>query len=291
LIPYLFAFLKDKEIDMEDKKKPKNNIFKKRYVFGAGILVGAVLVLFSAYYGYLFATTSDHMRNPSLDHYHFRTQLLVDGELVDFSADEFQQEYDKNSCSADLSGTPIDFHDNEGQMTHIHWSGITGGELLKYYGWNLIGGDDDSMGTRFDQGFMSMHRIPTYGDLLPDVPEGANYYIYTGDEHEYEKRDWEEFLNSDLEDFFGVESLLHSDEDVSGFNILDLFSGKAYAHGDVVDEHDEADGDETEEERLTRINNLIGNVVIFVQSEEPSDEQIVERFNSLSPLTDSVCGG
>ena len=50
-------------------------------------------------------------------------------------------------------------------------------------------------------------------------------------------------------------------------------------------------GEETEEEKLTRINNMIGNVVIFVQKDKPTDQQIKERFNDLEPLSDSTCGG
>jgi len=276
---------------MKDTKKPNNYILKNKYLIRVGLLIVAGLLVFSAYYGYLYASTAGHMRMPTLDHYHFRTQLLVEGEIVDFSDDKFQQEYDKDTCSADLSGTPIDFHDSVGQMTHVHWGGITGGELLKYYGWNLIGGDDDSMGTRFDQGFISMHNIPIYGDLLPDIPEGSNFYLYSGDEHGFEVGDWDKFLKSDLEDFFGVQSLLHDDDEATGFNILDLFSDTAYAHGEVVDEHSEDDPNESDEERLTRINNLIGNIVIFVQVDVPSNEEVAERFENLIPLMDSTCGG
>jgi hypothetical protein len=51
------------------------------------------------------------------------------------------------------------------------------------------------------------------------------------------------------------------------------------------------DGNETEQQRLTRINNLIGNVVIFAQDTKPNDQQVKARFNQLVPLSDSTCGG
>jgi hypothetical protein len=44
------------------------------------------------------------------------------------------------------------------------------------------------------------------------------------------------------------------------------------------------------EEELTRINNVIGNVVIFTQEEEPTKEQVKARFDNLVPLHDSTCG-
>jgi hypothetical protein len=242
-------------------------------------------------YGYLYASTPEHIRNPKFEHYHFRTQIVVEGKSVDFSSDEFQEEYDAGSCSIELAGLPIDFHDNVDQMAHVHWDGMTGGEFLKYFGWNFIGGKDTSLGQRYDNGLMSMHTVTRYGNLLPAIPDNANFYVYTGDENDYEKKDWNDFLNQDLEDFFSKKSNLNQDEVVSAFNIFDRLIPKASAHGGVMDQHNAADGEEKSQEELTRINNLIGNVVIFVQKDEPTDEQIRERFASLVPLQDSACGG
>jgi len=45
------------------------------------------------------------------------------------------------------------------------------------------------------------------------------------------------------------------------------------------------------EEELKKINNLLGNVVIFVQPNEPTSEQVKAKFDKLIPLGDSVCGG
>jgi hypothetical protein len=249
-------------------------------------VVATVVLLVGGYYGFIYASTPSHIREPQFEHYHFRTQIIVDGTPVDFSKDEFQQET-PGTCSAEVSGTPIDFHDNQDQMTHIHWDGITGGEFLKYYGWNFIGGSDDSLGRRYDEGLMSMHHVQRYGDLLPDIPEGSNYYVYIGDENGYERKSWEDFLDQDLEEFFGKKSNLSKDEQAS---LLErVFFPKAYAHGGMTDGHDE-ESDRTEEE-LVRISNLIGNVVIFVQKDEPTDEQIQQRFSNLVPLHDSTCGG
>jgi hypothetical protein len=126
--------------------------------------------------------------------------------------------------------------------------------------------------------------------LLPVIPDDANFYVYIGDADSYEQKDWDTFLSEDLEDFMGKKSYLNTDDETS-FNPLDLFTQKAYAHGGEVDEHSEPIEGEEDEARLERINNLIGNVVIFVQNEEPTDEQIKDRFNNLTPLHDSVCGG
>lgn len=283
--------MEKQENTTEEKPKQETIHSSKKSWFVKGGIVALALLLFSgSYYGYLYASTPSHLRNPEFEHYHLRTQIIVDGKPVDFSHDEFQEDYDKNSCSAELTGQPIDFHDEMDQMAHVHWRGITGGEFLKFYGWNLIGGEDDSLGRRYDQGMMRMHHVRTAGDLLPEVSDSANYYIYIGDENSYEQKNWDEFLEMDLEDFLGKKSYLNTDDETS-FNPLDWFTQKAYAHDDEDDGHSEASEFEGDEEKLERINNLIGNIVIFVQETEPSEEQIQERFDSLVPLSDSVCGG
>lgn len=280
--------IKDEKV-VEEVKDSKSSSNKKTWFIKGGLVALAVLLLSGSYFGYLYASTPAHLRNPEFEHYHLRTQIVVDGEPVDFSHHDFQEDYDKTSCSAELTGQPIDFHDEMDQMAHVHWSGITGGEFLKFYGWNLIGGEDDSLGRRYDQGMMSMHHVRTAGGLLPDIPEGANFYVYIGDENSYEQKDWNDFLDMDLEDFLGKKSYLNTEGETS-FNPLDWFAQKAYAHGMEDDGHDESEL-ENDEARLERINNLIGNVVIFVQGTEPTAQQVQERFANLVPLSDSVCGG
>lgn len=259
---------------------------KKQWLLGGSLCAIAVLVL-GGIYGFLYLSSPEHIRYPKVEHYHFRTQIVVAGQSVDFSTDQYQQDYDKGSCSAELSKTPIDFHDNLDQMTHIHWDGMTGGEFLKYFGWNFIGGLDDTLGRRYDDGLMNIQSVKRHGDLLPAIPDGSNYYLYIGGQDSYEQKSWEDFLDQDLEDFFGQKSNLSQDQQASLFERI--FNSKAYAHGSVDDGH-EQDTDKTEEE-LQRINNLVGNLVIFVSEDQPTKEQIEERFDNLVPLQDSTCGG
>jgi hypothetical protein len=270
-------------------KKIKQLGLRRKPLLVIGAVVAAGLVLAAGTYGYLYISTPAHIRHPQFEHYHFRTQLIVDGQPVDFSSGEFQQEYDASNCSIEVGGHPIDFHDRNKQMAHVHWDGMRGGEFLKYFGWNMIGGSDNSLGQRYDSGMMRMHRVGIYGGSLPDIPRGANFYIYTGDENGYEQKSWDDFLNQDLEDFFGKQSSVNSSGQTS-FSPGSWLLPKVSAHGGVMDEHEREETGKNQEE-LARINNLIGNVVIFVQANEPSDEQIKARFANLVPLDDSVCGG
>lgn len=267
------------------KRFPKLQL-NKRMAKKAVIIVAAIAILVGGMYGYLYASTPEHIRKPTYQHYHFRTQLLVDGKAIDFSKDEFQKEIvASTTCSAAVGGVPIDFHDKMDQVTHIHWSGMTGGEFLKYFGWNLIGGSDDLLGRRYDAGLMP-NSVKIYGKLLPGLHENTNFYVYVGDKNNYQQKSWNNFLNEDLETFFGKKSNIGHNEEVTSANVLNWLFPKASAHGEVIDEHPS----NKSEEELTRINNLIGNVVIFAQEKEPTKDEIKARFDNLVPLHESTCG-
>lgn len=260
--------------------------------FGRIIAVIFVLAVMQLVYaGFLIAATPDVIRNPKLEHYHFRMQIIVDGKAEDFSKDKYQAELIKDACSADLPDRPIHFHDNKDQMVHIHWEGMTGGLVMKNYGWNFIGGTDGSLGFRMSK-ITQPRNITIHSQSLPEVSKQTKYYVYIGDKDSYKEKSFEDWKKQDLEEFFGVTSnspahKINKGEQSSLWNKL---FPKASAHGAVDDGH-ASDGTETEEQKLTRINNLIGNVVIFAQQDPPSDQQVKERFNDLEPLSDSTCGG
>jgi hypothetical protein len=198
-------------------------------------------------------------------------QIIVDNKPVNFASSQFQTAYSKTSCTADLPTEPIHFHDGKDQIVHIHWDSITGGELLKNYGWNYIGGSDKTLGYRFDR-LPKISSVPIHGKVLPEI-NNQSFYIYTGDENGYKVRSFNDFINEDLEKFFNHPSSFPSSKPETG--LANFFAPKAYAHGD---------------EKLDKLNNLIGNIVIFVGN-KPSDQAIKERFTHLEPLSDSVCGG
>ncbi len=258
----------------------------KKIAIYAVSIVAALVALVGVTYSYLYASTPEHIRKPTYQHYHFRAQILVDGKAVDFSKDEFQKEtVASTSCSAAVGGVPIDFHDRVDQLTHVHWNGMTGGEFLKYFGWNFVGGSDELLGRRYDAGVMPQS-VKIYGKLLPALPDKSNYFVYVGDKNSYQQKSWDDFLKSDLETFFGKKSNIGHSEEITLNTVLDWLFPKTYAHGEVMDEHPS----NKSEEELTRINNVIGNVVIFVQESEPKKDQIKARFDNLVPLHESSCG-
>jgi hypothetical protein len=249
--------------------------------------LGGMFALVALSVGFVYLMSPAAIRQPQMEHYHFRMQLVVNGKDIDFSKEPFQMPYAKGQCSGELSAEPIHFHDNKNQFVHIHWKEMTGGLVLKNYGWNMVGGLDAALGYRFDN-LPKLAKVPIHGASLPAPPEGARFWVYTGDEKGYKARSFDDFTHKSLEDFFGKRSNFMTYESASK-GLLAWFFPKAAAHDGH--EHTNATSVEIEAERLTRINNLIGNVVIFVQKDEPSADQIKARFARLEPLSDSTCGG
>lgn len=259
--------------------------------FRIAMVVLAILLLQASYMGYLIAATPTSIREPLLEHYHFRMQILVDGKAENFSTPSYQIGYAKDQCNANLPEQPIHFHDGIDQITHIHWEGITGGQVMKYYGWNYIGGPDNILGYRLEK-MSRPQKVAVHGKLLPVVAKDSQFYVYTGDATTYKERSFDDWKSMDLEDFFDVTSNFpaHETNKQLRSSILGKILPKAYAHGAVDDGHGSDSGENTDE-KLKRINNLIGNVVIFAQKDKPTDQQVKDRFQKLVTLTDSTCGG
>jgi hypothetical protein len=260
---------------------------RRQWLRYASIAVGLLAIVFATTFGYVYAVSPANIRSPRMEHLHFRMQLLVNGKAVDFSQTAFQTTYAKDQCNGDLPTVPIHFHDDKDQFVHIHWKDITGGQVLKDFGWNVIGGPDDSLGYRLDE-LPKIKKVAIHGNNLPALPKDAQFWVYVGDEKGYESRSFELFKNRSLETFFGTRSNFLTYEP-SGNRVLNWFFPTASAH--AGHDHSATTLNESDEERLTRINNLVGNVVIFVQPDKPSDLQIKARFANLLPLSDSTCGG
>lgn len=356
--------------------KPKP---KQRLKFVISFVVALVLVAVSML-GFAYLVTPANMETPLMDHSHFRMQYIFMGQAEDFGSPRYQVDYVKDICNGDLTESPIHFHDNRSQFVHLHWQRVSGGQVLKFYGLNKIGGPEgwlaDYMGLKIDDlASFKFTPIPIHSKSLPQPRPEDQFWVYTGDERGYQKRNIDDFVNQDLETFFGKNSDVretmeelkrNSKLSSNSLNFEPPFTIKAKAHaGEVhktLTEAEQHEADELKiakekaeieqknnqnnlsateiarlaqaqtnstssqsnsqsvmavsqaigldvldpntsnltqdsaqktltEEELKDINNLLGNVVIFVQPSEPSDEQIKTRFNNLVPLEKSACGG
>lgn len=257
-----------------------HNSLKKPKTIGALIAAGVILGI-AAFLLFAYIVSPAAIRNPKFEHAHFRMQLVIDKETVNFGNDKYQTPYEEGVCADGLTDVPIHFHDNKNQFVHLHWKDMTGGLVLKNYGWDLIGGPNSLLGYRLD-GLPKVSSVPIHDDVLPAMPEDSRFWIYSGNAESYEERSREEFINQDFETFFGKESLLGGEEELT---LLDRVFPKAMAH------EGEDHGNQPAEADLQLINNLLGDVVIFVQKDAPSDEEIRKHFTNLEPLGESTCGG
>ncbi|HYG84416.1 MAG TPA: hypothetical protein VD907_06095 [Verrucomicrobiae bacterium] len=285
---------KDDQKSKAEKAKPATPKLKRglKKPIKLALAIAAALLLIPLFYvTYIFFSSPAAIRNPQLEHYHFRMQVLVNGKAENFAASKYQQDYVKGQCSANLPKEPIHFHDNQDQLVHIHWAGMTGGMVMKYYGWDYIGGIDKALGYRLDNVF-DIQKVSIHGNLLPAVPNDTSFYVYTGDENGYQEKSFNDWKTQDLEQFFGTASNFPAfSPKETGLSWIDKIFPKAHAHASESHNHESAHGKETSQEKLTRINNLIGNVVLFVQKDKPTNQQVQERFSDLEPLSESTCGG
>lgn len=256
-----------------------------------------VLVLIFGFFGTLFVITPSNFWSPKIDHSHFRLQYVFEGKNEDFGTSIYQQDYVKDVCDGSLSINPIHFHDGKNQLVHLHWQRMTGGEVLKYYGLNKIGGFDDLMGIKLD-GLLKFKytTIPIHGKNLPEPKAEDRFWVYSGNEKGFEKREFDDFLKQDLETFLKTDSKIRVqfEEAVKDKqSLLNLSSIKVDAHSEISSIATPSDNKSPEPtaEELKDINNLLGNVVIFIQPQEPTNEQIQAKFKNLEPLSSSVCGG
>lgn len=347
----------------------------------------------------MFLLTPSNFQSPQMDHSHFRLQYIFQGQMEDFGSPRYQVDYIKDVCSGALTESPIHFHDNKGQIVHLHWQKITGGQVLKFYGLNKIAGIDSIMGWKLDDlTKFKLTQIPIHSQSLPRPKGNDQFWVYVGEKGKFEKRNFEEFVKMDLETFFGQNSIIRQNQEEeeklkkkNGQNLLNkleklvelenIFGLKAQAHSGIdhanqteeqahlaetqrlelekkalenrnnnlksnpsslvinstsnsnsssnsnslqnisaiisantsnnstnssstnftnsqnsfqnqsnSNSSQKSDQPKTETE-LKKINNLLGNIVIFVQQNEPTTDQIKLRFDSLEPLGDSVCGG
>jgi hypothetical protein len=243
--------------------EPTKKTSSKKLELVLGVLIGLILVLGLGGYALEYGLSPASIREPKHIHFHFRMILLNSGKAVEFGQAAFQTDFNKDVCSAALTKQPIHFHDNLSQYGHIHWAGMSGGLILKNYGWNLIGGIPSTLGYRFDEGILPV-RVPIHGNALPTRPAGAQYYIYSGTATSHTKRRSTDFLNQPLDTFLRSSPVIDANEGISTMQM----DSKAVATNDVV-----------------------GNVVIFVQKDAPTSAQITTEFNNFMPLPDSPCEG
>jgi hypothetical protein len=318
-------------------------------------LIIVIMLPIIAYSTLRFGLSKDNISYPAKDHSHFRIKYIFQGQEEDFGSPRYQTDYTKDICNGTLTTSPLHFHDNKTDYQHTHWTRGTGGQFLKFYGLNLIGGLDNYLGFKLDE-LPKITPVPIHSNSLPKPRTTDKFFVYTGEEvdgkWQIRSRNWQDFVNQDFETFLGKESQVRKDEEKYGtkrssFQLpltitTQAHNGEEHATLDEATKHEmltkeralantknnqvisvvssiansntssnitvsqanslnstnsisstnsQNSSSEVSTEELKSINNFLGDIVIFVQDKEPTQEQVEARFKTMVKLEKSVCGG
>jgi hypothetical protein len=227
----------------------------------------------------LFAFTTfvsrPYFNNPQFTNYHLRLQLVYDGQLIPFTNQNIQEINEFKVCDLSLLTKPIYQNSFNSELFQVNWEGITGGEILKYYGLNLVGGSDNTLGYRFS-GLSKPQAIETLKGISVKPTKQQKTFVYQNRQDGYTKIDPLDFLFKDIEVVVKKSNIRLQREQSQPNNFFGIKT-LAQSEKPVVQQQEF-------ESNLSLDYDLIGNVVVFVEDSEPSEDRIIDRFNNFIPL-------
>jgi hypothetical protein len=262
------------------KKITLRNLWKFKGFQRAGLfltlsLVITTIVLFS------FTTfiSRPHFNSPQFTNYHLRLQLIYSGELTPFAKQTIQEINEFKVCDLSLLTKPVYQNTFNSQLFRVNWEGITGGEILKYYGLNLVGGPNDILGYRL-KGFSIPQAIQTKNKINTKPAKQQKTFVYQNRQDGYAKIDPLDFLYKDIELVLKKSNIRLQREESQPAGVLGV---KAFAQDEkpIVQQQEF-------ESKLSLDYDLIGNVVVFVADLEPTEDVIIDRFNNFIPLNPKI---
>jgi hypothetical protein len=220
-----------------------------------------------------------HFNNPYYTNYHLRLQLVYNGQLTTFAFENTQEANEFKVCDLNLITKPIYQNAFNSQLFKVSWEGVTGGEILKYYGLNLVGGSNEVLGYRFNDAFVPQ-KLLTLKTLDIKPTKQHKTFVYKNRQDGFIKLDPLDFLYKDIELVVKKSNirLLREQSQPNNF-----FGVKAFAQDEkpVVQQQEF-------ESKLSLDYDLIGNVVVFIGDSEPTEEKIIDRFNNFIPLSPKI---
>ena len=214
---------------------------------------------------------------PRRTEYAVRMQVVIEGVPVDFSQQAYQTKLDETVCG-ELSTRPVAFHGGQEQWLHVYWRDLSGSTILRNYGYKNYAPFENYLGVRADQ-FPQFTPVSIHGNILPETSPAAQLYVYTGDQFGYTRRDESLFLEQPLEDFL---------DDVIPGTPMNALQIQGNAQEEALGPSQQRDLQADEAERARPLD-VLGNVVIFIQTQEPTEAAIIERFLTLTSREPTTC--
>ena len=182
------------------------------------------------------------------------------------------------------------FHRGQDQWLHLYWQGLSGGSLLRNYGYQNTSPFEGYLGVDLRE-FPKIKPVPIHTDLLPEPTSAEQLYVYSGNENGYRRRDVTAFINQDLEQFLKPSV----DSQVSTFpNQLDtLLQAPARPAGPKKEEDLESFLAAPKDRGflITDLSSVkfLGNIVVFLQDKEPTSAAVSQRFSTLNQNPPFAC--
>lgn len=251
---------------------------KRWLVIGLTTLVGFAIL--ASVFVFIF-----HLRLfiPRYEYAHIRMRLFVQGTEVDVQ--DLFSEYTlyRGACSGDVQRAPMSSVKKDPHSVRLMWKGLTGQDLFTFLG---IAAHHQpvpkSLGYALGAPFPTSVPIPAHTQTLPEATN-TNTFIFVRSGEGFIERPLSWWLKNSLEKNMGRNSQIK----------LTWSTDIASAH----EEETEINTSSTdpfvlaqEQEEARMLNNILGDVVIFLdEPERPSDKEIENIFSTFPLITGGLC--
>jgi hypothetical protein len=270
------------------------NRFKKNIFYLFWIVLVVTIV---GFLGFSFASPMS-VSFPKKETSQIRLLLSIDGNQTNFSTPQFQKPISQ-LCNQDISPYPIGAYNQSSQVLNLHWKDMTGSNILRYYGFNNKGPFKGYMGVNLTN-FPNYEAVPILGELLPAPKEDYNYFVYTGNQYSYTQRKRSEFLNKSITDL--LDSSNSSKNSIISINTNAQVSKEKNENIDKEiiinqtppipvssEESSQPSSIQTPAQPKPEEDTVLGTIVVFIQKNEPTQEQVMLKFTNLEQAPVNLC--
>ena len=263
--------------DLIKKLSLKSLRYNKRTLFYICIVCITVLL------GFIFLSytvvSRPHLIKPVATFFKLKTRIYYQKTPLELTQNDIADQSNSN-CGLAVTEKPFYLDKDKKNVVQVRWEGMTGGELLKYYGFNYLSGLNDLIGVQYRGPFdikpvrpLAVSKL-TSSDLL---------YIYSGSDKDFKLLNSQNFLYQDLENTIKKSRLRTKREKESSKLILDTISVSGEESSGLTLEPQLTEG------QLNDINNIVGSLAIFIQRDTPSNTDVINSFNSMERLSSESC--
>jgi hypothetical protein len=234
--------------------------------------------------GFLFVTVF-HVRLfiPRYEYAHVRMRIFTGTKEIDVRDVFSGYTFFRGACSGVVQSDPFGTVKKDPHSIRLMWKGLTGRDVFMYLGIRTNKKpQSDTLGYAFHFPQFTKIVSPSRAISLPEAtPETAFIFVRSGDG--FIERSLSTWLHGSLETNLGRNSQIK----------LSWFSSIAFAHEEETEINTSSANpfiivQEQEEARV--LNNILGDMVIFLnQNTRPTNEEIEAIFNSFPLITGGLC--